>query len=122
MTREMPEGEFKVTNRNCKDAISGILLCGNLSITGVGNSCSNDTGCISGDCFKESKTAVNGTCSSFNWSYCDIHGYGRGNGCFLIATTYGTFSGLLSTILTYAIFVFVLILIISLIVLARRKK
>ena len=115
------EGKFRVTGRGCSDMIEGILLCGNLSVTGRGNNCTTDADCITDNC-RVGIDLVNGECSRFNWSICDRDGMGRGQGCFLKHTTYGGLSALWDTTLKYFALVLLVILIIALYVIIRRRQ
>jgi hypothetical protein len=124
LLRVQPEGydTYEITPRNCKDLIPGILLCGNLSTTGAGNNCHNDSQCISGDCVK-ANTDTNGTCSNFNWTYCDAHGLGRGNGCFILANLRGGTGAIADSIFGPFFFLFVIaLLLIIVFVMARKNK
>jgi hypothetical protein len=112
-------GAVDVTNRHCVDQIKGVMLCGNLSITGVGNSCTQDTDCISGRC----AIAVSGLgreCSRFNWTICDHQGEDRNNACFMRATGQGTFRGFGDYILNNFLYVLLAIAVIIIVLMMIR--
>lgn len=126
-TNVLPEGQFSVTDRGCKDLIDGILLCGNLSIYNNGSECHVDNDCISKSCIRvkinSTASESDGTCSNFNWSVCDRDGMGRGQGCFMIKTTYGGISSFVDgVIIKYLFLVIAVVFLLFFFVIARRKK
>lgn len=112
-------GKWSVTTRGCQDTIKGVWLCGNLSVTGTGSSCTTDANCISGKC---GYGGVGGReCSKFNWTICDDKGTNRGNTCMFSATAEGFFGGVTSFILHRLIWVIVFIMIVAVIIILRKK-
>lgn len=119
-----------MTNRTCSDFIKNVWLCGNLSVTGIGNTCAIDTDCISGRC-----SPYNNECSSFNYKICDsgfvkptknylsgnYAGMGRGNGCIIKSTVFEGLQGIKNSFLTYFILLIVIIIITLYFVLIRKK-
>jgi hypothetical protein len=116
-------GTFDVTNRGCEDTIKGVLLCGNLTITGIGNTCTQDTDCITGLCGK-SMSGLNRECSKFNWTICDNQGMNRGNKCYMRATGMGFVGSFGNFILENFLYVllFIAILIIFLMIVRAVKR
>lgn len=109
------QGDWIVTDRGCKDLVTGVWLCGNLSTTGSGSKCEVDADCISGRC------GLGNTCSMFNYSICDAKGAGRGNTCVFTATAEGIIAQL-AKILFYGFVTVLIIIIIVVFILLLRKK
>jgi hypothetical protein len=104
-----PGGYFPATERHCADTISGVWLCGNLSVTGIGSSCTQDTDCISGRCsFAVTPSARE--CSKFNYTLCDVQGINRGNTCIFRNMTRGIFTMIGNMILGNFLWVLLLVL------------
>lgn len=81
------------------------LMCGVFSK--VKPTCTQDTDCTTGDCMP------NGRCNSFDMTYCDKHGYVRGNKCILVGVASCFFGS--ATDVVFDNFFYVLIAIIMLI-------
>lgn len=121
MGTEDREGRFTTTDRNCQDLIPSVLLCGNLTTTGIGNNCTLDAQCISGDC-RIGISGSDGECARFNWTLCDDQNLGRTNGCFISQTIYGGFRAYTGTILKYFLYVLVFIATMMIAVVIRKRK
>lgn len=102
-------GYFPATPRQCADTIRGVWLCGNLSTTGIGNSCTQDTECISGRC---SIGLTIRECSRFNYTLCDSQGINRGNTCIFKNMTRGIFTTIGDLILGNFLYVLLLVFLI----------
>jgi len=102
-------GYFPATARQCADTLSGVWLCGNLSTTGIGNSCTQDTDCISGRC---SVGLTIRECSRFNYTLCDAQGINRGNTCIFKNMTRGIFTTIGDLILGNFLYVLLLVFLI----------
>lgn len=116
MSQAMRTGVYYGNSRFCVDPLKGVLLCGNLSVTGVGSGCTVDADCISDRCMPSKQ------CSTFNWTVCDIHGITRGQYCFTRSIAEGGLSGLTNIIFSFFIFVCVILFIIGVFILVRKKN
>lgn len=114
---------FTVTSRGCSDPIKGVLLCGNLSVTGIGSSCLVDADCISGKC-DPTLSGLTRTCANFNWTICDAQGLARGNTCYMRAIGNGTGKGFGNWILNNFLYVllFIAIFIMTLMFIRAIKR
>jgi len=119
---DVREGVFSVSGRQCSDFISGVWLCGNLTISGIGNNCSSDSDCISAKCGYGHGNSRE--CSRFNYTLCDDQEMGRGNMCIIKNSVFGSSSGSIAIFKTYFISILVLIIIVItvLILTSIRRK
>ena len=108
-------GVYYGNSRFCVDAVKGVLLCGNLSVTGSGSDCLIDADCISDRCMPSK------TCSNFNWTVCDVHGLTRGQYCFARSVAEGGLTGVMNFIFGFFIFVLVILFLIGIVILLRKR-
>jgi hypothetical protein len=116
MSKALKTGVFMGNSRYCKDAIDNVLLCGNLSITGSGNSCTNDADCISGSCGYAKE------CDRFNWTICDDHNIDRGNYCFMRSVAFGWLSDFSNAVFAFFTFVLIILGIVGFFILINKAK
>ena len=114
-TQGRPEGQY-YGKRGCTDLIPNVILCGNLTTTGIGNNCTIDADCISGKC------DYGNECSRFNWTLCDDHDFSRGNSCVATYVSSGFFNTTWGSIIKYFGFTLIIILFIAVYVVLRRRK
>ena len=113
-------GYFPATPRICADTIKGVWLCGNLSVTGIGNTCTQDADCISGRC---SFGISIRECSKFNYTLCDAQGINRGNTCIIKNMTGGFFRTIGDLLLGNFLYVLILVsLIVAGLIIRRSLK
>lgn len=116
LTNKTVVGVYYGNARMCVDSIKGVLLCGNLSVTGSGSGCLVDADCISDRCMPSK------TCSNFNWTICDSHGLTRGQYCFTRSIAEGGLSGLTNLIFSFFIFVCVILFILGIFILVKKRN
>jgi len=120
LTITMGEGTLPIaTNRGCADTIRYVILCGNLTTTGIGNTCTQDSDCISGRCSLGLSVR---TCSKFNYTLCDSQGINRGNTCIFRNVTNGLLASAGNWILDNFLYVLVIVVILVFILIIMNSR
>jgi hypothetical protein len=133
-------GAWALTNRSCIDPVSvtenmlvgtkyqdvlvGIWLCGNLSNNDNGSRCSSDANCVGDHCMIY-PGMTDGSCSNFNYNYCDYKHWSREQQCIWLGTLYGVFDMAERSIFgggKILLYLLIFIIFIGIIVFMRRKK